>query len=146
MKCENFVCYKKDNKIYSMGVNINNRIANMPECLINREHSKTNLFHHNLGIPLPLVMIKNDGTELIDFIQNGGDNSLTGGSPKHSNKKKSNTNKNKKDSSDSILPIDLLDKLINLRQTGIKNKRHTRKRRNKNKRRKTRKNLFTIFN
>ena len=40
MKCENVICYKKDNKIYSIGVNINNRIANMLECLINREHSK----------------------------------------------------------------------------------------------------------
>ena len=78
MDLTDYVCYKKNNKIYSLGVEINSSLANDTNCLNygkNREISNTNnkntnkLFRTNLGIPLPLYLIQNERKNLENFFK-----------------------------------------------------------------------------
>jgi hypothetical protein len=78
MDLTDYVCYKKKNKIYSLGVEINSSLANDTNCLNygkNREISNTNnkntnkLFRTNLGIPLPLYLIQNERKNLENFFK-----------------------------------------------------------------------------
>ena len=75
MDLRDYVCYKKNNKIYSLGVEINSSLANDMNCLnYSKEKSNTNnnsnkLFRTNLGIPLPLYLIQNERKNLENFFK-----------------------------------------------------------------------------
>tara|TARA_B100001142_G_scaffold288726_1_gene305065 strand:- start:720 stop:1121 length:402 start_codon:yes stop_codon:yes gene_type:complete len=75
MDLTDYVCYKKNNKIYSLGVEINSSLANDMNCLnYSKEKSNTNnnsnkLFRTNLGIPLPLYLIQNERKNLENFFK-----------------------------------------------------------------------------
>lgn len=78
MDLTDYVCYKKNNKIYSLGVEINSSLANDMNCLNyikKNKKSNTNgvsdkLFRCNLGIPLPLYLIQNEGKKIENFFKN----------------------------------------------------------------------------
>ena len=78
MDLKDYVCYKKDNKIFSLGVEINSSLANNDNCLnyIQNKNSNTNksnkLFRYNLGIPLPLYLIQMEGKKIENFSRYGG--------------------------------------------------------------------------
>ena len=73
MDLKDYVCYKKKDKIYSLGVEINSSLANDMNCLNYTENKNSNtnkgdkLFRYNLGIPLPLYLIQNEGKKIEKF-------------------------------------------------------------------------------
>tara|TARA_Y100000816_G_C25668909_1_gene354665 strand:- start:157 stop:549 length:393 start_codon:yes stop_codon:yes gene_type:complete len=73
MDLKDYVCYKKKDKIYSLGVEINSSLANDKNCLNYTENKNSNtnksdkLFRYNLGIPLPLYLIQNEGKKIEQF-------------------------------------------------------------------------------
>ena len=73
MDLKDYVCYKKKDKIYSLGVEINSSLANDMNCLNYTENKNSNtnkgdkLFRYNLGIPLPLYLIQNEGRKIEKF-------------------------------------------------------------------------------
>ena len=76
MDLKDYVCYKKKDKIFSLGVEINSSLANDDKCLnyIKNKNSNTNksdkLFRYNLGIPLPLYLIQMEGKKIENFFDN----------------------------------------------------------------------------
>jgi hypothetical protein len=128
MDLKDYVCYKKKDKIYSLGVEINSSLANDANCLNYTENKNSNtnqnnkLFRYNLGIPLPLYLIQKERKKIEQFF---GDE---------------NIDKNDKVKDKKCIGQTLFDNLFDLQKYTRKIPK-TRKKRPK-KRRKTRKNIF----
>lgn len=132
MELTDYVCYKKNDKIYSLGVEINSSLANNDNCLNfikDKKQSNTNidpkkLFRCNLGVPLPLYLIQNEANKIKDFFENTDTN----------NKTTANNHK--------CIGRTLFDNLFELQKYSRKIPK-TRKKRRSKKKRKTRK--LSIF-
>lgn len=129
MNLTDYVCYKKNNKIYSLGVEINSSLANDMNCLnYIKDKKKTNtkgvsdkLFRCNLGIPLPLYLIQKEGKKIENFFKNDD------------TKEKTEECK--------CIGETLFDNLFEL-QKHVRKIPKTRKKRSSKKKKKTRKNSF----
>jgi hypothetical protein len=135
MDLTDYVCYKKNNKIYSLGVEINSSLANDTNCLNygkNREISNNNnkntnkLFRTNLGIPLPLYLIQNERKNLENFF------------------KDDDTEEKSQPRDYKCVGETLFDNLFELQKHTRKIPKTRRKRQKSKKKKKTRKN--SIFN
>ena len=129
MDLKDYVCYKKKDKIFSLGVEINSSLANDDKCLnyIKNKNSNTNksdkLFRYNLGIPLPLYLIQMEGKKIENFFDN------------------INTDTKTKTVSEKCVGETLFDNLFDL-QKYTKRIPKTRKKRKKSKRKTRKKSLF----
>ncbi len=129
MDLKDYVCYKKKDKIFSLGVEINSSLANDDKCLnyIKNKNSNTNksdkLFRYNLGIPLPLYLIQMEGKKIENFFDN------------------INTDTKTKTVSEKCVGETLFDNLFDL-QKYTKRIPKTRKKRKKSKRTTRKKSLF----
>jgi topoisomerase IA-like protein len=119
MKLDNYICYTKDDKIYSLGMELDSNI--LQEKFTGGGLTKSFL-RKKLGIPLSLFLINNKKSFFDDFVN-------------EDNIKKKQKIKPK------CITYDLFNKLINLRANPILKKKKTKKHRKK-KQRKTKKNLF----
>ena len=125
MKLDNYICYTKDDKIYSLGMELDSHI--MKEKFTGGGLTKSFL-RKNLGIPLSLFLINNKKSFFDDFVNE--DNKQQKVKPKEKIKEKT-----------KCITCDLFNKLINLRATPILKKKKTKKHRKKTQK-KTKKNLF----
>ncbi len=129
MDLKDYVCYKKKDKIFSLGVEINSSLANDDKCLnyIKNKNSNTNksdkLFRYNLGIPLPLYLIQMEGKKIENFFDNIDTDTKT------------------KTVSEKCVGETLFDNLFDL-QKYTKRIPKTRKKRKKSKRTTRKKSLF----
>ena len=83
MKCEDFICYTKKNKVLSVGMNLNNIIA---KHYYSDSVFDSGGFRKNLNIPLPLMLLNHENSFLKEQILN---TEQKGGSKnKKKNKKK----------------------------------------------------------
>ena len=144
MKLENYVCYKdKYDKIQSLGVEIDSLLLNDERSLNNSNNmigggkgKNKNLFRANLGIPLPLLLIKEEADKLYNIIYDDSDTK----SPKVN--KKDIKKKKEKNNNIKCIGNNLFDHLIDLQRNSKKHKKQTKKRKLKLSKRKTKKNLF----
>tara|TARA_B110000008_G_C16973642_1_gene564918 strand:- start:2178 stop:2531 length:354 start_codon:yes stop_codon:yes gene_type:complete len=117
MKLDEYICYIKDDKVNSLGMELNSNIM--------REKFKVgggkSILRKNLGVPLSLFLINNQKNIFEDFMD---------GKPAKKKKEKS-----------TCVPGDLFSKLINLRANPIMKQKKTKKRKLKKKKRKTKKNV-----
>lgn len=120
MKLDEYICYIKDDKVNSLGMELNSSIM---EEKFKVGGGRKSILRKNLGIPLSLFLINNQKNIFENFI---------GEKPA---KKKEKTR---------CVPGDLFDKLINLRVNPILKQKKTKKRKLKRKKRKTKKN-FNVF-
>ena len=118
MKLDNYICYTKDDKIYSLGMELDSHI--MQKKFTGGGLTK-NFLRKNLGIPLSLFLINKKKSFFDDLLN-------------EDNKKQKDKKKPK------CITCDLFNKLINLRVNTIQKKK-TKKHRKK-KKKKTKKNLF----
>ena len=119
MKLDNYICYTKDDKIYSLGMELDSHI--MKEKFTGGAKS---FLCKKLGVPLSLFLINNKKSFFDDFVNE--DKKQQKIKPKEKTK---------------CITCDLFNKLINLRANPILKKKKTKKQRKK-KKRKTKKNLF----
>ena len=80
MNSQDFVCYTKNDKVLSVGMNLNNIIA---KHYYSKDAVKEGCFRKNLTIPLPLVLLNHENSFLKETILN-------------TNKEKNNEKNNKK--------------------------------------------------
>uniref|UniRef100_A0A6C0F936 Uncharacterized protein n=1 Tax=viral metagenome TaxID=1070528 RepID=A0A6C0F936_9ZZZZ len=121
MKLDNYICYTKDDKIYSLGMELDSHI--MKEKFTGGSKS---FLRKKLGIPLSLFLINNKKSFFDDFVNEDNKQQKEKIKPKEKTK---------------CITCDLFNKLINLRANPILKKKKTKKQRKK-KKRKTKKNLF----
>lgn len=123
MNSQDFVCYTKNDKVLSVGMNLNNIIA---KHYYSEKFVKEGMLRKNLNIPLPLMLLNHENSFLKKMIVG----EQTGGSKK----------KNKKNK-DEVISDSLFDKLIDLKsKTNLKKTR--KHKRGGGKRRKKTKKLF----
>jgi len=126
MKIENYICYKKNEKIYSLGMELSNELLNKKML-----GGGLPLARRNLGVPLSLWLINNKKDLIDDFINENPDKKPDKKHDKAVNK------------AENITDI-LFNTLIKLRAKPT-NKKNTKKKKllkKRKKRKKTRKNLF----
>lgn len=124
MKLDNYICYTKDDKIYSLGMELDSHI--MKEKFTTG--GSKSFLRKKLGVPLSLFLINNKKSFFDDFVNE--DNKQQKVKPKEKIKEKT-----------KCITCDLFNKLINLRANPVLKKKKTKKQRKK-KKRKTKKNLF----
>lgn len=125
MICEDFVCYTKNDKVLSVGMNLNNIIA---KHYYSENAAKKGCFRKNLTIPLPLMLLNHENSFLKDtFLNTNKENKKN---------KKGKKNKNKKNSCE-VIDDSFFDKLINLNTN--KKFKQTRKKKRKKSKKKSRK-------
>lgn len=130
MNIENVViCKDKSGDICSMGVPIKSNLIANDVFFLNKKNKKEainkepkNIFRKNLGIPLPLFLIKNSADNLLNI-----DNSLN------------ENNETSDEIIESFVDNDLFEKLLRLAEKPTR-KNKTRKNKLKKKNKKTRKN------
>jgi len=130
MKLDEYICYIKDDKVNSLGMELNSTVINEK---FKVGGGKKTFLRKNLGIPLSLFLINNKKNVLDDFIN-------------ETNSKKPKLKKKKTE----CVPGDLFKKLINLRANPTIKKKKTKKQRerlkkNKKKQKKTKKNKTSFF-
>ena len=126
MNCQNFCCHVKNNEVLSIGMNLNNIIANH----YYSENVKGGGFRKNLNIPLPLMLLNHENSFLKKTINNHSGAILSGGNNQLGAKKISKE-------SNEVITDSLFDKLIDLKsKTYLK---QTRKHKTGRKRKKTKK-------
>ena len=124
MNCQNFCCHVKNNEVLSIGMNLNNIIANH---YYSENVKKSGSFRKNLNIPLPLMLLNHENSFLKKTINNQSGAILSGGNNQSGGKKESN----------AVISDSLFDKLIDLKsKTYLK---QTRKHKMGRKRKKTKK-------
>lgn len=129
MICEDFVCYTKNDKVLSVGMNLNNIIA---KHYYSENAAKKGCFRKNLTIPLPLMLLNHENSFLKDtFLNTNKENKGNKG-----NKKNKKGKKNKKNSCE-VIDDSFFDKLINLNTN--KKFKQTRKKKRKKSKKKSRK-------
>tara|TARA_B100000963_G_scaffold360371_1_gene391016 strand:- start:49354 stop:49749 length:396 start_codon:yes stop_codon:yes gene_type:complete len=120
------ICKNKSGDICSMGIPIESNLIDNDVFFLNKktilnDTKPKNIFRKNLGIPLPLFLIKNQSDNLLNI-----DNSLD----------KNNTDTD--EIIESFVDNDLFEKLLRLAEKPVK-KSKTRKKKLKKKNNKTRK-------
>ena len=65
----------KNKEICSMGIQINSELSKNPVFILNSKNKKP--FRDNLGIPLPLYLLKEQYQDILNIIDVDGKNSLT---------------------------------------------------------------------
>jgi hypothetical protein len=132
MICEDFVCYTKNDKVLSVGMNLNNIIA---KHYYSENAAKKGCFRKNLTIPLPLMLLNHENSFLKDtFLNTNKENK--GNKGNKGNKKNKKGKKNKKNSCE-VIDDSFFDKLINLNTN--KKFKQTRKKKRKKSKKKSRK-------
>ena len=126
MNCEDFVCYTKNDKVLSVGMNLNNIIA---KHYYSENSAKKGCFRKNLTIPLPLMLLNHENSFLKETFLNTNKQNK----PNKPNKK---GKKNKKNSSE-VISDSFFDKLIDLNTN--KKFKQTRKKKRKKSKKKSRK-------
>ena len=126
MNCQNFCCHVKNNEVLSIGMNLNNIIANH----YYSENVKKGGFRKNLNIPLPLMLLNHENSFLKKTINNQSGAILSGANNQTESKKITKE-------SNEVISDSLFDKLIDLKsKTYLK---QTRKHKMGRKRKKTKK-------
>ena len=133
MQHEDFVCYNKNNKVLSMGMNLNNIVA--------KHYYSENVlsgggFRQNLNIPLPLIILNHENSFFKNTINH--ENNAKPNKQKGQNKQKG-ANKQKGGDLSDVISDSMFDKLIDLKSKT--NMKKTKKRFKKRKK-KTKKLLF----
>ena len=119
MQHQEFVCYKKNDKVMSLGMNLNNIVA---KHYYSDKAIRGGGFKKNLNIPLPLMLLNHENSFLKETITNN--NIQKGGGKKNKNE---------------VISDSLFEKLIDLKsKTNLKKTRKHKKGGGK-KRRKTKK-------
>jgi len=131
MNCQDFCCLVKNNEVLSIGMNLNNIIANH---YYSENVKKCGSFRKNLNIPLPLMLLNHENSFLKKTINNQSGAILSGailsGAILSGGKKTSKE-------SNEVISDSLFDKLIDLKsKTYLK---QTRKHKTGRKRKKTKK-------
>ena len=130
MNCQNFCCHVKNNEVLSIGMNLNNIIANH---YYSENVKKCGSFRKNLNIPLPLMLLNHENSFLKKTINNQSGAILSGGN----NQSGANNQSGGKKESNAVISDSLFDKLIDLKsKTYLK---QTRKHKIGRKRKKTKK-------
>ena len=125
MNCQNFCCHVKNNEVLSIGMNLNNIIANH----YYSENVKKGGFRKNLNIPLPLMLLNHENSFLKKTINNQSGVILSGAILSGGKKITKESNE--------VISDSLFDKLIDLKsKTYLK---QTRKHKMGRKRKKTKK-------
>ena len=132
MKLDEYICYIKDDKVNSLGMELNSTVINEK---FKVGGGKKTFLRKNLGIPLSLFLINNKKNVFDDFIN-------------ETNSKKPKLKKKKTE----CVPGYLFNQLINLRANPTLKKKQTkkqtkkqRKRLKKKKQKKTKKNKTSFF-
>tara|TARA_Y100000768_G_C23488394_1_gene455902 strand:+ start:116 stop:499 length:384 start_codon:yes stop_codon:yes gene_type:complete len=110
MQHQEFVCYKKNDKVMSLGMNLNNIVA---KHYYSDKAIKGGGFRKNLNIPLPLMLLNHENSFLKETITDN--NTQKGGGKKGGGKK----------DKDEVISDSLFEKLIDLKSK--KNLKKTRK-------------------
>ena len=113
----------KNNQICSMGMRIESSMDDNPVYMLNCK--KKTPFRNNLGIPLPLFLLKKESKNLLDIINYDSKNSL-----KHNFEV---------EEEEKCIDESFFNKLINLASKNKKNKSKTQKNKPKKNKNKTRK-------
>jgi hypothetical protein len=131
MNCQNFCCHVKNNEVLSIGMNLNNIIANH----YYSENVKKGGFRKNLNIPLPLMLLNHENSFLKKTINNQSGAILSGAILSGTNNQSGGKKITKE--SNEVISDSLFDKLIDLKsKTYLK---QTRKHKIGRKRKKTKK-------
>jgi hypothetical protein len=120
MRLEEYICYTKNGKVNSLGMELNSE-------LINKQYQgggSKSFLRKNLGVPLSLFLINNKKNIFDDFFTE-------------------NKEKAKKDKAICI-PGELFNKLIDLRTNPILKKKKTKRKKLKRKKKKTKK-ILSLF-
>ncbi len=120
MNCEDFVCYTKNDKVLSVGMNLNNLIA---KHYYSESSVKDGCFRKNLTLPLPLMLLNHENSFLKDTFLNTN--------------KEDKKSKGKKSKKTEVISDSFFDKLIDLKtHKSFKKTRKHKKKRSKKKSRK----------
>ena len=138
MKLDNYICYTKDGKISSLGMEI--KSDTMREKFIGGGLPKSFL-RKNLGIPLSLFLINKKKNIIDDFINNTEKKEKKGKKEKKEKKEKKGKKKKKKS---KCITDELFNKLVDLRANPLIRKKKTKKNAKKNAKKKTKKSLFSF--
>ena len=118
-------CTNKNKEICSMGIQINSELGKNPVFILNSKNKKP--FRDNLGIPLPLYLLKQQYQDILNIIDVDPKNSLTINS------------EIEEEDEPQCIDTTFFDKLINLASKKKNNKNSTRKNKKKKKKKGTRK-------
>lgn len=118
-------CTNKNKEICSMGIQINSELGKNPVFILNSKNKKP--FRDNLGIPLPLYLLKQQYQDILNIIDVDGENSLT-------------TNSEiAEEGEPQCIDATFFNKLIDLASKKKNSKKSTRKHKRKKKNKDTRK-------
>jgi hypothetical protein len=115
-------CTNKNKEICSMGIQINSELGKNPVFILNSKNKKP--FRDNLGVPLPLYLLKQQYQDILNIIDVNGENSLNMNS------------KILEEDEPQCIDKNLFDTLINLASKKKKKKNSTRNNKKKKKKKK----------